>query len=177
MRGVPANKVSHEPSGIGQSFEWSWYHRSCKHRSTEAQLLSHYLSSVPKNTLVSTLLHGSVPRKTYNSLDKSLCWTFYLLFKSWANGTELNFYSSGVVKKCFWLDLAKSRGNDAFNSVANFGFLCPRDPTHVHLLSRSCSENNLVIDWMWDLCFILFQSILSLPVLVGRCYDTFQVFL
>ena len=42
--------------------------------------------------------------------------------------------------------IAKSRGNDAFNSVANFGFLCPRDPTHVHLLSRACSENNLVID-------------------------------
>ena len=42
--------------------------------------------------------------------------------------------------------IAKSRGLRAFNSVANCSFLCPRDPSHVHLLSRFRSEYNLVID-------------------------------
>ena len=42
--------------------------------------------------------------------------------------------------------LAKSRGNGAFISVANCSFLCPRDPTHVYLLSLSRSEYNLVVD-------------------------------
>jgi hypothetical protein len=42
--------------------------------------------------------------------------------------------------------LAKSRGNRAFILVANCCFLCQRDPSHVHLLSRSRSEYNLVKD-------------------------------
>jgi hypothetical protein len=40
--------------------------------------------------------------------------------------------------------IAKSHGNRASISVANYSFVCPREPSHVHLLSSSRSDHNLV---------------------------------
>ena len=42
--------------------------------------------------------------------------------------------------------IAKSHGTCAFISVANCSFLSPREPSHVHLLSSSRSDHNLVLD-------------------------------
>ena len=54
--------------------------------------------------------------------------------------------------------IAKSRGNCAFMLVANYSFLCPRDPSHFHLLIRSRSEYNLVIRLNEDFMFRPFSE-------------------
>jgi hypothetical protein len=42
--------------------------------------------------------------------------------------------------------IAKSHGMRAFILEANCSFLSPREPSHVHLLSSSRSDHNLVLD-------------------------------
>jgi hypothetical protein len=62
--------------------------------------------------------------------------------------------------------LAKSHGKCAFILGANYSFIGPREPSHVHLLSSSRSEHNLVQDCNGYLSLNLFQIIVEFTTIL-----------